>query len=35
MQKHFEEEKKDIEMVTLENLNLLHVVGGLKRQKTG
>ncbi|EPQ15755.1 hypothetical protein D623_10010528 [Myotis brandtii] len=35
MQKHFEEEKKDIEMVTLDLLNLLHFVGGFRRQKTG
>lgn len=35
MQKHFEEEKKDIEMVTLDLLNLLQFVGGFRRQKTG
>lgn len=35
MQKHFEEEKEDIEMVTLDILYLLHFVGGLRRQKTG
>lgn len=34
MQEHFEKEKKDIEMVALDVLNLLHAVGRFKIQKT-
>lgn len=35
MQEHFEKEKKDIEMVALDILDLLHAVGRLRIEKTG